>query len=379
MVKKKKVLKKPKKDKSHRNFDIQRIKKLIKEELYSKYPKKNKNNKEDLAPPLLFQNREKEQEKDYYIKYTKYMSEEFNSTLVNMFITYINRNKYFPIEYQKESNFINKFINLIKRLLMNEFELSGFTIIIDKIGWIPPNIDHWTYFCILGIYSKKLVGNEEDSGFLIDIFSNKNSKFIDYYLGCEEEITKKFDEKSMTIKLINERYRQLTRPINSFCRKNFINYNGVVDKIVKWSQPYGEESNGNQLYNNEKINLDNNKNNNNNDFNDLPKFLVEDTNYLDNYPKEFNNNNNKPYMFNNNSFYNNNNINNIYFQPYSNSNLFNEQPKNNINNQNIVRYDIFGLNKQSNIYPSLNLINRPSSQMSLKLENKPSNSSFNNY
>ena len=155
MVKKKKVLKKPKKDKSHRNFDIQRIKKLIKEELYSKYPKKNKNNKEDLAPPLLFQNREKDQEKDYYIKYTKYMSEEFNSTLVNMFITYINRNKCFPIEYQKESNFINKFINLIKRLLMNEFELSGFTIIIDKIGWFSPNIDHWTYFCILGVYSKR--------------------------------------------------------------------------------------------------------------------------------------------------------------------------------------------------------------------------------
>ena len=42
MVKKKKVLKKQKKDKSHRNFDIQRIKKLIKEELYSKYPKKIK-------------------------------------------------------------------------------------------------------------------------------------------------------------------------------------------------------------------------------------------------------------------------------------------------------------------------------------------------
>ena len=376
MVKKKKILKKPKKDKSNRNYNIQRIKKLIKEELYSKYPKNNNKNKEDLTSPLFSLNREKEQEKDYYIKYTKYMSEEFNSTIVNMFITYINRNKYFPIEYQKESNFINKFINLIKRLLMNEFELSGFTIIIDKIGWLSTNIDHWTYFCILGIYSKKLVGNEEDSGFLIDIFNNKNNKFIDYYLSCEEEISQKFEEKSMTIKLINERYRQLTRPVNSFCRKNFINYNGVVDKIVKWSQPYGEESNGNQLYNNEKLNLNNNKNNDN--INDFSKILTNDNNYSDNFPKEFNTSN-KTYIINNNSFYNsNNNFNNNHIQPY-NSNFFNELPKNNINNQNTIRYNFMDINSQPNIFPSLNLMNRPISQNSLKLENKNSNFSFNNY
>ena len=380
MVKKKKVFKRPKKDKTNRNFDIQKIKKLIKDELYSKYPKNNQNNKEDLSSPLYLLTREKEQEKEYYNKYLKYMSEEFNSTLVNMFITYVNRNKYFPIEYQKESNFINKFINLIKRLLMNEFELSGFTIIIDKIGWLSPIfIDHWTYFCILGVYSKKLVGNEEDSGFLIDYFNNKNNKFIDYYVNCEDEITKKFDEKSMSIKLINERYRQLTRPINSFCRKNFIYYNGVVDKIVKWSQPYGEESNGNQLYNNEKLNLNININKNNNNFNDLTTYLINDNNYLDNFHNDFNNNNNKSYIINNNSFYNiNNNINNNYIQQY-NSNFFNEQPKNNINNQNIIRYNFMDSNIQASIYPNLNLFNRQSSQISLKLDNKPSISSFKNY
>ena len=372
MVKKRKTLKKPKKEKIkiHRNFDIQRIKKLVKEELYSKYQKNNQNNKEYSNSNLFTLNKEKEQEKDYYIKYTKYMSEEFNSTLVNMFITYINKNKNFPIEYQRESNFINKFINFIKNLLINEFELCGFTIIIDKIGWESLNIDHWTYFCILGIYSKKLIGNEEDSGFLIEIFNNKNNKFIDYYINCEEEINKKFDEKSMTIKIINERYRQLTRPINSFCRKNFINYNGVVDKIVKWSQPYGEESNGNQLYNNEKLNLNFNKNNNN--FND---FLNND--YLENCDKE-NNNNNKNYLIYNNSYYiSNNNINSNFIQIY-NSNFL-EQPKNNFNNQNKIRYNFIDLNNQNSIYPNLNLFNRASSQMSLKLDNKPSNLSFNNY
>ena len=60
------------------------------------------------------------------------MKEEFNPTIVNMLIIFIN--KKLPKAYQNESNFINKFINLIKKLLLNEIELSCFTILIDEIS-----------------------------------------------------------------------------------------------------------------------------------------------------------------------------------------------------------------------------------------------------
>ena len=161
-----------------------------------------------------------------------------------MLITYINKNKKFPMKFEKQSNFVYKLINLIKNLLMNELELALFTILIDKFGWEYKNIDSWLYFSILGIYSKKVVKGEEESSFLIDIFSKKNKDLLNYYTLINDElINKKEINNSLIIKLINKRFNQLTKPINSYCKRNYINYNGVVDKIVKLSQPYEKRSN----------------------------------------------------------------------------------------------------------------------------------------
>ena len=120
----------PKKVKNNGQYNIRKIKKLLKAELYSKFTYKNQNENENLKSPLFLQTEEKE-ENDYYLKYAKYMEEDFNSNIVSMLIIYLNRNKELLIEYQKEPNFINNFINVIKHLLMNEFELSCFTIILD--------------------------------------------------------------------------------------------------------------------------------------------------------------------------------------------------------------------------------------------------------
>ena len=68
------------------------------------------------------------------MKYTKYMSEEFNSTIVYILIIYI--------EQSKHTNFTNKFINLIKGLFISELEFSFFTILFDKMGWAHPTIGH---------------------------------------------------------------------------------------------------------------------------------------------------------------------------------------------------------------------------------------------
>ena len=84
-------------------FDIEEIKKVIKKELYSKYSSienddklKHKNN---IAYPIKTS---EEEDKIYSMKFSKYMSEEFNSRIVNMIILYINKNKSFPLKFQKE-------------------------------------------------------------------------------------------------------------------------------------------------------------------------------------------------------------------------------------------------------------------------------------
>ena len=327
------------------NFNTKRIKKLIKDELFSYYTKNDKDENNKII------NNKEDEETEYNNRYSKYMLEDFNVTLVNMLITYINKNKTLPNDFKKEPNFMNKFVNLIKHLLMNEVELVAFTILIDKIGWKHKKIDCWIYLTILGIYSKKLVGREEESSFLINIFSIKNNQFFENYTNiCDEEIVNKFDEKKyLTIKSINQRFKKLNKPINSYCRKNNILYNGVVDEIVKWSQPYGQENNGNQLNNDKQLDL-----NINNDILINIKGDYKEEEFLYPFPAE--QNNNSIHLIPNNSF--NNNANNSLFQ---------------INN-----YNFRDLNKESGNLFSLNLNNIPSSQY-FKLENNISNNSINKF
>ena len=153
----KKILKKTKtkRKKLTENFNVKKIKKLIKEELYTNYSKNEKKYNENIFDSILLNYNKDEKEKEYNIRYSKYIVERFNSTLVYMLINYINNNNSFPKDFQLEPNFIYKLINLMKHLFINEIELVNLTLLIDKIGWKHQTIDHWTYFCILGIYIKK--------------------------------------------------------------------------------------------------------------------------------------------------------------------------------------------------------------------------------
>ena len=143
MVKKLKRKNRQKKSKNI-TFDIAKIKKIIYNDLYSNYntiDEENKVNNNDAFQILS----KKQEDNIYYNKYTKYITEEFNSTIVNMLVVFINKSKTFPLKYQKEPFFIIKLVNLLKHLLMNEFELSYFTILLDRIGWEYKFIEHWTY------------------------------------------------------------------------------------------------------------------------------------------------------------------------------------------------------------------------------------------
>ena len=287
----------------------------------------------------------KEQEdKIYYNKYIKYINEEFNSTIVNMLVVFINRSKSFPLKYQKEPFFIIKLVNLLKHLLMSEFELSYFTIIVDRIGWRYKCIDHWTYFCILGIYTIKLCGREEDSSLFVNIISRNTPEFMDYYtnLASDEDVASKITEDRIDVKAINERFRKLTKPINSYCRKNFINYYGIVDNIIKLSQPYGDESNGKQLRCDEKINNNNGIFDNEIRLNSSISDSIKQNNYIDiNYLK-----------------------NNLCIEPSASNNI-NNQKNNNIY-KNRTNY---GESIHNYVLPSLNLSLYNNSQFSFNFSN----------
>ena len=122
-----------------------------------------------------------EEEKDhlYLLRYTRYIKQEFNISIVNMINYYIVKFNSFPKHYKNEPNFIYKIIDLLKHLFINEIEVSCFTLLFEKLGLKYKQLDFWLYLIILGIYTKKLCGAEKDLNLLINYFSRKYQLFFE--------------------------------------------------------------------------------------------------------------------------------------------------------------------------------------------------------
>ena len=217
--------------------------KEIKMEFYSfmglsNFNNEKNNNSSYSENSIYFINKEEENTQLYFSKYIRYILYEFNSSIVNMLIIYINKSNFFPKIYKKEQYFIKNMIGLLKHLMMNEIEIAYFTLLIDILGWENNKIEHWIYLSILGIITKKycLKDNDPSLILLLNIFSRKYPRFLETYSNFIEN--QKITEKTITISSLNKRFSELSKPINTYCRKNYINFDGIIDKIVKSSQPY---------------------------------------------------------------------------------------------------------------------------------------------
>lgn len=222
--------------------EISEFKKKIKSEFYSFFDsniiKNNINIKEGDSFILS-----DELSEAYYSRYTQYILYSFNSTIVNMIIVYFNKNKEILEIYRLEENFIYNSICLLKNLLMNEIEVSYFTLLFDKMGFKCEKIDYMIYLTILGIITKKSLSKDNEYTIFINIFSKKYPKFEETYLNyiSDEKIVDKIAKNNINIKLINKRFIELTKPVNSYCRKNYIILEGLIDKIVYLCQPYDKK------------------------------------------------------------------------------------------------------------------------------------------
>ena len=213
--------------------EVKEFMKTIHKELYH-----NLHEKEEVSNQL---NLTDEEEKDhkYYTRYTQYMKEEFNISIINMINYYIIKFNSFAKHYKNEPNFNYKIVDLIKHIFMNEIEVSCFTLLVEIIGINYKRLDHWLCLTILGLYSKKVCGNNNDIDLIINYFSRNNPLFIEEYSSFinDKQIISKINDNT-SLKKINKRFIQLSKPMNSYCRKNYINFLGIIDKIINTSQPY---------------------------------------------------------------------------------------------------------------------------------------------
>ena len=273
----------PKSDTIPQTFDIASIKKNIMDEMYNI----NSNYLESITNSLPLSNSiiidENNQNIEYLNQYQVYLTEEFNSRCVYLIISFINQSKDFPEEYRTKQDFPKILINVIKSLMMNEFEISIYTLYIDKYGWKSSKIDFKDYFIYLGLYTKQLTMSKDNFKILIQKFDNEISKSLVNFEDWKKEISPYVP----TVIEINERFKLLNNPTNSFCKKNFIDFNGIVDKIVKLSQSYSDNKNqNNKVRVREESVLDGLENSFKNNLSNSNNFFNNSLNKKNNYPSE---------------------------------------------------------------------------------------------
>ena len=148
--------------------------------------------------------------------------------------------KQLPKELRKNFSLHSLVIKVVKQLMMNELEIVYFSLYLDKFGWKNENFELMDYFIIAALKVKKYLNKEVGS---IEFFINMQ------YPNVIQKYNNLFKDKKDLNTLneispfdLNERYNLLKRPYNAYCKKNFIDYNESVERILKMSMPYSDNS-----------------------------------------------------------------------------------------------------------------------------------------
>ena len=215
------------------NVDLVSIKKRINKELYEtlssySYYKHNNNN--------IHVNSNIE---TYDKKYYYYITEEFNMKCISLIVKYIHISKTLSENERTNRNIHKELISITKQLMMNEFEITLFTLLIDEYGWVDDREpDHLLFIGILTKYHSCL-----SAEFFLKHFKESKPNIVNHYIQWKDsKATRIFN-----IADINRMYNKLNKPYNIYCTKDYIDYNNAVDKIIQLSQPYKEECQGAEI------------------------------------------------------------------------------------------------------------------------------------
>ena len=216
------------------NVDLVSIKKRINKELYEtlssySYYKHNNNNNIHVNSNI----------ETYDKKYYYYITEEFNMKCISLIVKYIHISKTLSENERTNRNIHKELISITKQLMMNEFEITLFTLLIDEYGWVDDREpDHLLFIGILTKYHSCL-----SAEFFLKHFKESKPNIVNHYIQWKDsKATRIFN-----IADINRMYNKLNKPYNIYCTKDYIDYNNAVDKIIQLSQPYREECQGAEI------------------------------------------------------------------------------------------------------------------------------------
>ena len=180
-------------------------------------------------------------DEDSYEKlYQEYLLTQFNPNCILFINRIISESKTLSSDIQSTNELHKILMNVVKKIMLNEFELTLFSIILDNLNLVNDNkysIDIILF--LIGLQVKELTS--DDFSIILEKikFEKHEINLKDIYVNWKRNIEEKIN--LISLKLINLKFKTLKKPFSSYCKNNYIDYNNIVDKILKMSLPYNNE------------------------------------------------------------------------------------------------------------------------------------------
>lgn len=175
---------------------------------------------------------------DYPLMYKCYINEVFSTKLMCV----VSRIVKFAPETLSQYPLAFMITKICKCLLLNELELSLFSIYLEKLGWESTTLDFESYLYLIAIVAKM---NSSDYSEVVMKHTFNENEHLEYglkLLNSNIHNSSNPEILNVSIKELNSRYEKLTRPYNVGCKEDFVDYNSRVDQILKTSNPYSNQN-----------------------------------------------------------------------------------------------------------------------------------------
>ena len=166
-----------------------------------------------------------------------YLKNNLNINIISMITKLINTSTSIPTFLKSNYPLNDILIEIVKEFMLTDLEIVYLSIYLDIYGWDNKYFDIKDNLILTTLSVKKYLNKDIDiiETHLSENYENIKEKFANW-------IKSQSNKKNITItpRIVNERNNLLKKPFNCYCRKNYIDYDDAVDKILRLSLSYNE-------------------------------------------------------------------------------------------------------------------------------------------
>ena len=166
-----------------------------------------------------------------------YLKNNLNINIISMITKLINTSTSIPTFLKSNYPLNDILIEIVKEFMLTDLEIVYLSIYLDIYGWDNKYFDIKDNLILTTLSVKKYLNKDIDiiETHLSENYENIKEKFANW-------IKSQSNKKNITItpRMVNERNNLLKKPFNCYCRKNYIDYDDAVDKILHLSLSYNE-------------------------------------------------------------------------------------------------------------------------------------------